>query len=158
MKQEFWSGVFTFLMMVSIILELLTPAMGGFTLAAALLGFGSVYMAFQGSPSFGYIMIAVNLALFPLTLWLGVRIMGQSPLVHNAEISGSTQTTPDAPQLLPLLGKVGRTVTPLRPGGTAMIEDRKSDVVTQGKFVEPGTDVKVILVEGNKVVVEALQA
>jgi len=156
MKQEFWSGIFTFLMVVAIILELLTPTMGGFTLAAGLLGFASVYMAFQASPSFGYVMIGINLALFPLTLWLGVRLMGKSPLVHNAELTGSTLNTPDAPQFGLLLGKEGKTLTPLRPGGTAMIDDRKIDVVTEGKFVEPGTPVKVIGVEGNKIIVQAL--
>lgn len=156
MTHEFWAFIFTFLMVVAIILELLTPTMGGFTLAAALLGFSSVYMAFQGTPAFGYMMIGVNLALFPLTLWLGVRVMKQSPLVHNSELTGSTQNAPDAPSLAPLLGKQGRTLTPLRPAGTAMIDDRKVDVVTQGKFVEPGTTVKVIVVEGNKVVVEAV--
>ena len=75
MTQEFWAIVFTVLMVVAIILELLTPTMGGFTLAAGLLGCGSVYFAFQSSASFGYLMIGVNLALFPLTLWLGVRLM-----------------------------------------------------------------------------------
>jgi len=156
MTQEFWAIVFTVLMVVAIILELLTPTMGGFTLAAGLLGCGSVYLAFQSSPSFGYLMVGVNLALFPLTLWLGVRLMKQSPLVHTSELTGSTQNAPDAPSLAPLLGKQGQALTPLRPGGTAMIDGRKVDVVTQGKFVETDTTIKVILVEGNKVVVEAV--
>ena len=53
----------------------------------------------------------------------------------------------------PLLGKIGVAFTDLRPAGVAMIEDRKVDVVAEGSFVERGTEITVILVEGPRVVV-----
>jgi len=80
--------------------------------------------------------------------------MRRSPLIHRVELKGESQNAPDAQPLTYLLGQQGRSLTPLRPAGSAMIGDAKVDVVTEGKFVDTGTAVKVIFVEGNRVVVE----
>ncbi len=62
-----------------------------------------------------------------------------------------------APQgLTALVGKSGKTVTPLRPAGVAIINGQRVDIVTQGEFVAPETEVEVILVEGSRVVVRSL--
>lgn len=55
-----------------------------------------------------------------------------------------------------LLGQQGLAATPLRPAGSALIEGLKVDVVTEGEFIPPGTQVIVIKVEGTRVVVKAL--
>lgn len=62
-----------------------------------------------------------------------------------------------APQsLTALVGKSGKTVTPLRPAGVAMINGQRVDIVTQGEFIAPETEIEVILVEGSRVVVRSL--
>lgn len=53
-----------------------------------------------------------------------------------------------------LLGQVGQTVTPLRPGGAAMFGEHRQDVMAQGEFIENGRPVKVVEVQGNRIVVE----
>lgn len=50
-------------------------------------------------------------------------------------------------------GKVGISVTKLRPAGKAEIDDRVLDVVTEGEFVEKGERVVVVNARGTKVVV-----
>jgi membrane-bound serine protease (ClpP class) len=55
-----------------------------------------------------------------------------------------------------LLEREGVALTNLRPSGTALIEDRRVDVVTEGQMVEKGTPVKVVAVEGLRVVVRPL--
>ncbi len=52
-----------------------------------------------------------------------------------------------------LVGLKGKAVTPLRPSGVAMIGDRRVDVITQGEFIDAGIEVKVLAVEGNKLIV-----
>lgn len=52
-----------------------------------------------------------------------------------------------------LAGKIGETITPLRPAGTVEIEGNLVDVVTEGGFVEKGKPVIVLRVEGSRVVV-----
>jgi membrane-bound serine protease (ClpP class) len=52
-----------------------------------------------------------------------------------------------------LLGKEGVAQTPLRPAGVAELEGRRVDVVTDGVFVAARTPVKVVSVEGARIVV-----
>src|SRR5262245_849214 len=53
-----------------------------------------------------------------------------------------------------LLGQVGTATSMLRPAGMARFGDRYIDVVTEGDFVEPGTPVQVVEVEGTRIVVK----
>lgn len=53
-----------------------------------------------------------------------------------------------------LLGKSGKTVTPLHPAGCADLDGVRLDVVTRGEFIEKDVPVTVIEVEGNRIVVE----
>ncbi|MBG9734128.1 NfeD family protein [Paenibacillus alvei] len=55
-----------------------------------------------------------------------------------------------------LVGKTGRALTTLRPSGTALIDDIKYDVVTDGAFVSRDEAIKVVQVEGVRIVVRSL--
>ncbi len=55
------------------------------------------------------------------------------------------------------LGKTGVALTPLRPAGTARIDNKRLDVVTVGDFIAQNSPVRVLEVEGSKVSVEALE-
>jgi membrane-bound serine protease (ClpP class) len=55
-----------------------------------------------------------------------------------------------------LLGESGVAITALRPAGTAMIAGQRVDVVTEGGFVEKGQSVKVVSIEGLRVVVRPI--
>ena len=52
-----------------------------------------------------------------------------------------------------LVGKVGQTITPLRPSGTAVIDGDRYDVVSEGGFLSANVSVKVVKIEGSRVVV-----
>ncbi|MBI3991210.1 MAG: hypothetical protein HY350_03570, partial [Candidatus Omnitrophica bacterium] len=56
-------------------------------------------------------------------------------------------------ELKGLQGKEGVSITTLRPSGTALIEGKRIDVVTNGVFLQKGTTIKVTIVEGSRVVV-----
>lgn len=55
-----------------------------------------------------------------------------------------------------LLDKSGVAFTDLRPAGTAIIENQRIDVVTDGQMILKGAAVKVVQVEGMRVVVRAI--
>lgn len=57
-----------------------------------------------------------------------------------------------------LVGKRGKAVTPLRPSGTALIDDRRVDVVTEGEYIPKDTEVVVVQVDGGRVVVRQTEA
>lgn len=53
-----------------------------------------------------------------------------------------------------LVGKSGVALTSLRPSGTAQIEGRRVDVVTPGTFIDKDTEITIIRIDGNRVVVD----
>ena len=54
------------------------------------------------------------------------------------------------------LGKTGVCVTDLRPAGTITVEGEPLDVVAEGNFVKAGDTVKVINVDGSRVLVRQM--
>jgi membrane-bound serine protease (ClpP class) len=55
-----------------------------------------------------------------------------------------------------LIGAEGIALTTLRPSGTAEINGKRVDVVTESEYVEKGKKIKVIAVEGIRVVVKEI--
>ena len=53
----------------------------------------------------------------------------------------------------PLLGKSGEVVAPCHPAGIVEIDGRRHDVVSEGDYLPAGTAVRVVAVEGVRVVV-----
>ncbi|MFO0966169.1 MAG: NfeD family protein [Gemmataceae bacterium] len=60
------------------------------------------------------------------------------------------------PSYAHLLGAIGLAATTLRPAGKAQFGEEFYDVVAEGDYVNPGSRVQVIEVEGNRVVVKEI--
>ncbi len=56
-----------------------------------------------------------------------------------------------------LVGKTGKALTDLRPSGTAEIDGKRVDVVTDSEFIEKGSRIEVVEVEGIRVVVKEIK-
>ena len=56
-----------------------------------------------------------------------------------------------------LLGCEGITDTFFRPSGNIIINDKKYDAITEGEFINKGVKIRVILVEGNKIVIKEIK-
>lgn len=56
-----------------------------------------------------------------------------------------------------LIGQEGVSVTPLRPSGTMLLDDERIDVVTEGNYINMDKPIKVVHVEGMRVVVREVQ-
>jgi membrane-bound serine protease (ClpP class) len=52
-----------------------------------------------------------------------------------------------------MVGKIGIATSDLRPSGWALLGDRKIFVVTEGEFVDKDQSIKILSVDGNRVVV-----
>lgn len=53
-----------------------------------------------------------------------------------------------------LVGSIGAVYSALRPAGAIVVNGRRIDAVSDGTFIEKGESIRVIEVEGNRVVVE----
>jgi membrane-bound serine protease (ClpP class) len=119
---------------------------GALCLAAAVL---TAYIVL-GRPTAHYVLV-VALVGYAIYLWWSLAVFPKSrfagPVVNTTSIE-----RPDH-GLDHLVGKEGVATTTLRPAGTAEVEGEPVDVITEGKFVPAGEPVRVVRVEGPRVVV-----
>ena len=121
-------------------------------------GLGLAWVKFGLKTGFIYssatIALTIPLAILGLWLFRRTRLGGAFILNIAANRTDGFQAPPQ--DLVNLVGKSGKSLTPLRPAGTALINDQRVDVVTLGDFIDPEVEIEVILVEGNRVVVRSL--
>ena len=78
-----------------------------------------------------------------------------SPLL-NPDITGDPSQTLQIGENSGLLNQTGKAFSTLRPSGKAHINGQLVDVVSDGDFIDPGTNIEVVEVAGNRVVVRAV--
>lgn len=107
-----------------------------------------VYMGFA-------IVIAIGVSIVASILM--VRVFGKKMRLFNKIILTDSTNTESGyvsnRNRTELLGKVGTTVTPLRPAGTVLLNSERIDVVSEGEFILKGKQVVVVKVEGSRIVV-----
>ena len=123
-----------------------------------LTGLGMVWREFGLRTAFIYagVTVTVTVPLAIVGLWLAPRTKFGKSLILQASEKNSEGFQASRPELASLVGKSGKSITPLRPAGTALIAGQRVDVVSPGDFIGPNTEVEVIYVEGNRVVVRPL--
>ncbi|ASK64414.1 hypothetical protein CFK37_13830 [Virgibacillus phasianinus] len=57
---------------------------------------------------------------------------------------------------LELIGLEGISITPLRPSGTASFDNEQLDVVSEGRFIQREQPIKIVKVEGSRIVVREI--
>jgi membrane-bound serine protease (ClpP class) len=100
--------------------------------------------------------IAVIFAI--VALYFFAQLLPKTSLYHRVVLSaaigeGAGITIP-ATSLSIAVGDVGEAKTTLRPSGRAEFDGHPHDVVSDGDFIEAGARVRVVAIEGARVVVE----
>jgi membrane-bound ClpP family serine protease len=134
--------------------EVLLPSGGILTvIALGLLGY-SIYLVFAGiSFDAGLMVVVADLILLPIAAIVGFKMLARSNLSLQTSLLRSAGVVSYDEKLSELLGKEGVAITNLRPSGTVLIEKGRIDVVTRGDYIEKGETVRVLKVEGSRVVV-----
>lgn len=138
-----------------IIAELMFPTLGALGVGAALAIVGAIVSAFQEGSSTGVAFLIATALLVPAAIVAGLKLLPHSPFGKHLVARGASFTDAAAVDLRDraLLGKEGLAENLLRPIGTAMLDGRRVDVQSRGEPIEAGSRVRVIEVEGNRVVV-----
>lgn len=117
-----------------------------------LAGVGIAYASF-GILTGTFVLAGIGvLTLVGFTIWMFIfpnTPIGRRIMLQRRLVSGEGEKT----RSLGLIGREGRALTPLRPAGTALIDDRRVDVVAEGELIELGDPVVVVFEEGMRVVV-----
>jgi len=117
---------------------------------------GAIISGFFAFPGYGsYVAIGI-IFLTGIAIVLWIRFFPKTSLGQRMMVKKSLKSAKGTEAgLAELLGKQGQTISALRPGGFALIDGQREDVVTQGEMIDKGTTVEVVEVEGNRVVVSA---
>jgi membrane-bound ClpP family serine protease len=144
-----------FLGIIVIIAEIILPSGGILSiLATGLFGY-SLYIVFtQISSSAGMVFIIADLMLIPVLVYFGLKFLAKSPVTLRKKLSKEEGVTSQDPDQNAYLGCQGITVSDLRPSGVAIVDDERLDVVTRGEYVEKQTEIIVIAVRGNQIIVK----
>ncbi|HEY7327901.1 MAG TPA: NfeD family protein [Gemmataceae bacterium] len=172
--QVVWLAFLLFLLgLILIGLEIFViPGFGVTGISGIILVLGSIGLVAYGHwPRSNEEWIGYGQALGPFTLtivgaivsaFMLARYLPQIPYANRLilkpqEESGEFGEEPAdsiQPEIAALLGAIGVAATPLRPAGKVQFGDEFIDVVAEGSYVQPGTRVRVIEIEGNRIVVK----
>jgi membrane-bound ClpP family serine protease len=104
-----------------------------------------------GGAALGIIVLAILLRRWlPRTPLFGNMLL-EPPSPTEAESISQRETLLDASNLV---GARGTTTTPLVPGGKARFGNRVLDVIAEGELIGRGTEVVIVEVRGNRILVE----
>ena len=148
---ELWLVVLLFVGGISLmILESMLPGMVlgfiGLALVVTATYFGFTHHWAIGAGQIGFAAVIVPAAFF----W------GSRRMALKTALSAEEGVVSFSVDWAVYLGKEGEAVTPLRPAGVVRVEGKKVDVVTAGEMIEKGKQVRVVKVEGNRVIVREI--
>lgn len=150
--------ILLFLGLGLIIAEFFVPGgIMGFLGAGAIIG--SLFMA---GYDIGHMSMSIGIA-FLVTLIVAIilfRRIGMDKGVFRHIILKDSTTTElgyvSSANRLELIGLEGVAATPLRPSGTGIFNQERIDVVSEGSFIAKDSKIKVVKVEGVRVVVREI--
>lgn len=108
----------------------------------------SIVFGFQHHWALGTGQIVLAVVATPLAFYVGMKRMQL-----KASLEGNVSFAQDYSSLL---GREGETHTELRPAGIVFLDGKKVDVVTSGEMIDRGRRVRVVKVEGNRIVVKGI--
>lgn len=147
--------IITLLILGAVLLFLETMLPG---LIAGIIGFVCLIAAVGlGYRDFGYPtgnwLLGIVFAGLMVGFWCWLKFFPESRMARKFVSQRAVgDLGVDRPELL---HGTGTALTQLRPSGVARINGQRVDVVTEGGLIERGTPVKVVAVEGARVVVRA---
>ncbi len=98
--------------------------------------------------------IIADLFIVPILVYFGIKFLAKSPATLRTKLSKEDGVTAQSSDQNDYLGSLGLAITDLRPSGVATIDDQRLDVVTRGEYLEKQTEIIVIAVRGNQIVVK----
>lgn len=106
------------------------------------------------------VMFLILLVILALVIILVVRSASKGrlskTLIHKDSLSKEKGFS-GVEDMKIFVDREGEAISMLRPAGIGQFDGVRLDVVTDGAFVEEGTKIKVIEVEGRRIVVEKIE-
>jgi membrane-bound serine protease (ClpP class) len=101
----------------------------------------------------GNITLVATTAITALLWWWWATKFQHTRFGRRMTLAATSTGTSQAAGLAQLIGQAGTAITPLRPSGTILVAGKRVDAITGGDFIEQGTPVRIVRVEGLGVIV-----
>ena len=130
----------------------------GFLGALALLGAALVGGVKFETP-YDLLSVAFIVVLAGIGVYLWIRFFPKSRMGRKLTLDADgSQFTSVARESAAWLNQEGQALSALRPAGLALVQGQRVDVVAESSWIPAGARVRVIAVEGNRIVVRPLTA
>ncbi|MCX7818345.1 MAG: hypothetical protein N2652_03925 [Kiritimatiellae bacterium] len=118
---------------------------------------GAVAIGFTLGPMVGWLSAAAVVLGTGIGVWVWIRWFPRTRAGQRLTLTadGRDFKAPSA-EWRALVGMTGEAVTDLRPAGIARIGGRRVDVTAEGTWIEAGRPVRVVAVDGVRIVVRAV--
>ena len=154
MKEFFMPVVLQLAGVIIIIAEIFLPSGGLLSLVAAGLFGYSLFIVFHDiSAMAGTYFVLADLFIIPVLVVVGLKILARSPATLQETLSSDSGVVSQSTEIKNFMGCEGKSVTVLHPGGTAIINGKRLDVVSRGEYIEKDRNLVVIEVTGNQIIV-----
>jgi membrane-bound serine protease (ClpP class) len=155
MKEFFVPVLLQLAGVIIIIAEIFLPSGGLLSLIAAGLFGYSLFIVFHDiSTMAGTYFVLADLFMIPVLVVVGLKILARSPATLRETLSSDRGVVSQSPELENFMGREGKSVTDLHPGGTAIINNKRLDVVSRGEYIEKDSNLIVVEVTGNQIIVK----
>ena len=143
--------------------ELLLPSGIFFVLSISAIAAGVAMTFIYSQDGYtGWVTVLVLFVVLPTLVgvlfhyWPRTR-MGRRFFLHGPDEDSTLASMPVNLELEQLRGRVGRTLSALRPAGVVDFDGRRVDTITEGMMVEADRWVRCIDVKAGKVIVRPLE-
>ncbi len=154
MREFFIPVVLQLAGVIIIVAEIFLPSGGLLSLVAAGLFGYSLFIVFHDiSTMAGTYFVLADLFMIPILVVVGLKILVRSPATLTETMSSDSGVVSQSPELESFMGREGKSVTNLHPGGTAIIDNKRLDVVSRGEYIEKDRNLIVVEVTGNQIIV-----
>lgn len=146
--------------MILLLIEIFMPGFGVFGVTGILSIIAAVIMAFPNLEQ-ALISIVFAVAASSIIIYFLMKKITVNPIFNRIILGTKQEKTKGyvaaGKDVSEFLGAKGKTITPLRPAGAAVIDGEKVDVLAEGEFIPRDSDIVVIRVEGSKIIVKSIE-
>ncbi len=153
---EWWSVIIFIIGIVFLLIELAAPGFGVFGIAGLLSIFIGIVLA-APTLALGVRTLAIALVALLIAIPVFFKLFGKLRFIQRFVLSTAETIErgyTHAESKIDLLGRTGKTQTVLRPSGIIILDGQRVDAVADGEFIDKHVPVKVIHVEGTRVIVQ----
>ena len=146
--------------LVVLVAEIFIPSYGLLCLVGLTLLAAAIYRAYALTEAAGHMAVAATVVSLPTLAWIAVKTFHRTPWGRKIAPPNPTARAEEfAPQHEALklhVGQTGRSITPLRPVGTCMINGERVNCVAETGMIEDGIEIEAIGVRGRELEVRPL--